>query len=135
MKRSPLRRKTPLRRTGFRRRYKPKRKNGQPTYRELVWQHSAVNAPPRPPSPNGEEWTLDHIVPISYGQRKGIPAELIGSAENLQWLVKNDNIQKGQRLYLPTQRLLLKKWGYPLLRPSDLGLLLTSESTPESPEL
>lgn len=54
---------------------------------------------------------LDHIVPISYGYKNNIPADLISSIENLQILSRIDNMLKSNRLTTKA-KILLKKWGY-----------------------
>lgn len=61
--------------------------------------------------PRRSDDTIDHIVPISYGFKHGIPPRLIGSYENLQWMPLNRNIDKGARL-TDRARQLLREWGY-----------------------
>lgn len=61
---------------------------------------------------NKPEWIdADHIVPKAFGFKHGIPAERIGSAENLQLMERNRNIEKGQSL-THEGRCLLRRWGY-----------------------
>ncbi len=54
---------------------------------------------------------IEHIVPISYGEKHNIPPCLIGSIENLIMLSHEDNMKKGRKLTKDSIRL-LKKWGY-----------------------
>lgn len=54
---------------------------------------------------------IEHIVPISYGEKHNIPPCLIGSIENLIMLDRVDNMRKGRRLTSESISL-LKKWGY-----------------------
>lgn len=56
---------------------------------------------------------IEHIVPVSYGEKHNIPAELIGSLENLTMLDRHENMRKGRNLSA-SSRELLKKWGYEL---------------------
>jgi len=53
--------------------------------------------------------TIDHVVPIAFGFKHDIDAELIGSRSNLQLMKLNENISKGQ---LITDRAieLLREW-------------------------
>jgi hypothetical protein len=43
-------------------------------------------------------YDLDHIVPISYGFKNKIPAELIGSIENLRIIPHKENFEKNAKL-------------------------------------
>jgi 5-methylcytosine-specific restriction endonuclease McrA len=56
---------------------------------------------------------VEHIVPISYGEKHNIPAELIGSLENLVMLDRKENMKKGKALSAQSKEL-LKTWGYEL---------------------
>lgn len=44
------------------------------------------------------EYQLDHIVPKSFGFSNDVPAFLIGSPENLEWIPLNQNYEKGTTL-------------------------------------
>lgn len=55
--------------------------------------------------------TVDHIVPIRRAFNWDIPAELIGSPENLQVLPHQSNLKKGQSID-DKGCALLRKWGY-----------------------
>lgn len=57
------------------------------------------------------EYTVDHIVPKSFGFKYDIPAELIASIENLQFLTLPENVAKGTRM-TPQGILNLSLWGY-----------------------
>ena len=63
----------------------------------------------KPAVPYGH--TLDHIVPVSVGFNRDIPAELIGSAENLEPVPFQENLQKGARVG-PKACDLLRRWGF-----------------------
>ncbi len=56
-------------------------------------------------------YTVDHIVPKSFGFKYDIPAELIASIENLQFLTLAENVAKGTRM-TPRGIENLLKWGY-----------------------
>lgn len=56
-------------------------------------------------------FTIDHIVPISVGMNQGIPAELIGSRENLRLLTLEENVDKGARM-TEESLVILRGWGY-----------------------
>ena len=56
------------------------------------------------------EFDVDHIVPISYGYKKKIPVELIGSVENMRIIPHKDNLSKSDKLTELAARLLLR-WG------------------------
>jgi hypothetical protein len=60
---------------------------------------------------NYNEYHIDHIVPIFYGEKRGIPIEKIGSIENLRIIPKDENLKKGAHL-TNDSRELLAKWGY-----------------------
>lgn len=51
-----------------------------------------------PPPYGMKDPTVDHVIPISEGFKRDIPASKIGSAENLQWLERQDNLAKGRRI-------------------------------------
>lgn len=61
-------------------------------------------------NPTRAGYTRDHILPVSFGFKHGIPAALMGSPENIQYMELNENIQKGQRI-TPKGIALLRKWG------------------------
>lgn len=56
---------------------------------------------------------VEHIVPISYGEKHNIPAELIGSLDNIVMVDRSDNMKKGRKLTEASKEL-LKIWGYEL---------------------
>ncbi len=56
-------------------------------------------------------YTIDHIVSKSFGFKYDIPAELIASKENLQFLTLSENVAKGTRM-TPRGIENLLKWGY-----------------------
>lgn len=41
---------------------------------------------------------LDHIIPISYGYKNHIPAEVIGNIKNLRFISYRDNLTKAARI-------------------------------------
>ena len=45
----------------------------------------------------GDEYHLDHIIPVIQGFREGIDPEVIASIGNLQMLTSLDNLQKGDK--------------------------------------
>lgn len=57
---------------------------------------------------------VDHIVPKGFGYKYGIPVELISSSENLQYISKEENMEKGGKI-IKKARALLVKWGYDYL--------------------
>lgn len=61
-------------------------------YRKAVWAATNEHSPPR------FDLTRDHIVPVSFGFTHGIPPELIGSPENIEYVDLNTNIEKGTRI-------------------------------------
>jgi hypothetical protein len=63
----------------------------------------------RGPMPYG--YTVDHIVPVSFGFNHDIPAELIGSRENLHVVPFQDNLAKGAAL-TDASCALLHRWGF-----------------------
>ena len=69
-----------------------KRSKRYAQYKRDVRKHTARVAPVRFGT------TRDHIVPVSFGFKHDIPADLIGSKRNLEYMSLNDNIQKGQRM-------------------------------------
>ena len=117
---------------GFTKRSRFKRKQKlsgrKEEYRVEVWKHTFANlhlVGPHPPglfAPDGTRWTIDHIIPIYHGRTHDIPAKVIGSAANLRWISHQENMEKGQRVYLPEQFELAERLGYPIQRPSDLQL-------------
>lgn len=62
-------------------------------------------------SKRGQEYHLDHIVPIFYGYKNHIPVSLISSIENLRIIPAKENIEKSAYLTEDSVQL-LKKWGY-----------------------
>ena len=56
-------------------------------------------------------FTVDHVVPVSFGFNHDIPADLIGSRENLQNVPFQENLAKGATL-TDTACNLLHKWGF-----------------------
>lgn len=54
---------------------------------------------------------LDHIVPVSYGYEHKIPAELLASQDNLQYIPWEDNLSKKDKLTERAKQLLMK-WGF-----------------------
>jgi len=42
--------------------------------------------------------TLDHMIPIRYGFKKGVPPELIGDIRNLEYVPFQDNLSDGARI-------------------------------------
>ena len=61
--------------------------------------------------PSRYGFTLDHVVPVSYGFSHDISPLLVGSLENLEQVPFQDNLAKGASLNDPA-RALLRKWGY-----------------------
>lgn len=58
-----------------------------------------------------ESWHLDHIVPISVGFKLGIPADLIGSVDNLRIVSKEENLSKGSKMTAEAFKL-LSLWSF-----------------------
>jgi hypothetical protein len=93
---------------------KKPRRMSRPYYK-LVWEITNINAL----NLDGIElrgWKgkhVEHIVPISYGERHNIPAELIGSLDNIVMMDRSDNMKKGCKLTEASKEL-LKLWGYEL---------------------
>jgi 5-methylcytosine-specific restriction endonuclease McrA len=91
---------------------KTKDRKGRPYYK-LVWQYTDMYSP----LIDGIElrgWRglhIDHIVPISYGEKNNIPPHLIGSYENLIMLRYDENIKKSTKITENSVKL-LNKWGY-----------------------
>lgn len=56
-----------------------------------------------------KKYDIDHIVPISYGFKNNIPAELIGGLSNLRILSNKENLQKGNKLTDDSKEV-LNKW-------------------------
>lgn len=56
-------------------------------------------------------YSLDHIVPISYGFDNNIPITLMGSMDNLQFIPSVVNSSKHTTLIIDSISI-LKKWGY-----------------------
>lgn len=73
-------------------------------YRNEVRKHTEQNRPVR-----SYGMTLDHVVSVAYGFTHDIPAERIGSAENLIMLPFQENIQKGQTI-TAAARAILDRW-------------------------
>jgi 5-methylcytosine-specific restriction endonuclease McrA len=61
-----------------------------------------------------KDMDVDHIVPVSYGFRRGIPVELIASPQNLQLMLPKDNRAKGKNLTVGAVYL-CELWGYPCM--------------------
>lgn len=61
-----------------------------------------------------EGMQIDHIVPKSFGFKYGIPVELISCRSNLQFITKEENEKKGNRLNQKARHL-LATWGYDFL--------------------
>ncbi len=57
------------------------------------------------------ETAVDHIVPVAYGFRLGIPPHLVGGLQNLQLLTKEHNSRKSANI-LPEAVVLCKVWGF-----------------------
>lgn len=64
-------------------------------YYKLVWEFTEANAPNVPSIDlRGQDYHIDHIIPISYGFKTGIDPAIIGALDNLQMLSKRDNFLK-----------------------------------------
>lgn len=63
----------------------------------------------RPVMPYG--FTVDHIVPVSFGFNHDIPADRIGSRENLQAVPFQENLSKGATI-TDAACSLLHRWGF-----------------------
>lgn len=57
-----------------------------------------------------KSYDIDHIVPISYGFKKGILPYLIGSSANLRILPNAENLKKGTKI-TSEAIIILSKWG------------------------
>ncbi len=44
------------------------------------------------------QYHIDHIVPISYGYKNGIPSKVIGNILNLRMLFHTENIEKSDKM-------------------------------------
>lgn len=55
----------------------------------------------------GQNFHLDHIMPIAYGFKNNIPPEYIGRLSNLRIISKRENFRKAAR-YTPNS----SKWDY-----------------------
>jgi hypothetical protein len=62
-----------------------------------------------PRNPDTSDLHLDHIIPIIFGYNNNIPPEVLSLPENLQYINKNDNLQKG-RLLTERSINILKSW-------------------------
>lgn len=118
-RKTPLKAKTPLRAKKW---WRPKRKKKRSDYVTEVWVLTFQNIGPMPtyPTKDGTRWTIDHFIPITFGESHGIPETKIGSKENVRWISHQENMAKGQRVYLDEQYALAASWGFPIERPSDL---------------
>lgn len=78
----------------------PKKEKKQRTpekikYYAEVWEATEKNAPRvRNIELRGQEYHLDHIVPISYGFKKGINPAIIGGLKNLRIITRKENFKK-----------------------------------------
>lgn len=68
----------------------------------------------------GADYHVDHIVPISYGFKIGIPEGLIGSKLNLNIKHRDHNMKKAAGLTDKAKEL-LTKWGYPVVSVDSFG--------------
>lgn len=72
------------------------------TVKQLTWETGLRS---------GLGYTIDHIVPVSFGFKYDIPAILIASLSNLQFLTLAENVAKGTRM-TPRGIENLLRWGY-----------------------
>lgn len=64
-------------------------------YYEEVWQITERNAPKvKNIHLRGQDYHIDHIVPISYGFKKGIKPSVIGGLKNLRIITRQENFKK-----------------------------------------
>lgn len=67
-------------------------------YYKEVWYYTEKNANKlHNISLRGQEYHIDHIVPISYGFKKGIDPKKIGGIKNLRVVSKQENFRKSSR--------------------------------------
>lgn len=66
-------------------------------YYKQVWYHTEKNAHKlHNITKRGQEYHIDHIVPISYGFKKGIDPKRIGGIKNLRIISWKENFNKNR---------------------------------------
>ncbi len=73
-------------------------------YKHTVKLHTQISKTNMGPRPAG--YTCNHIIPVSRGFALDIPAEVIGSEMNLEFVPYQENIQQGARLTVDSIRVL-----------------------------
>lgn len=75
-------------------------KREKANYYSKCWEFTEYNAPILEGIEKREfkKYDIDHIVPISYGYKNNIPAELIGSIENLRIISNKENLIKNNKI-------------------------------------
>ena len=88
---------------------KRKKKKEKLEYYNKCWKITEQNAPliKDIEKRKFKSYDIDHIVPISYGYRNNIPAELIGSLENLRMLPNKENLLKNFNITDESKKILL----------------------------
>ena len=86
------------------------------TYPEYLSKVKVLTAESAPSLPDIEKrglytFHVDHIVPVSWGYKLGIPPEKISSIENLQVISREANSIKGNKI-TPEGEAVLKAWKY-----------------------
>lgn len=94
---------------------KPKKRQkniNKSAYVKKCWAHTEANKHllPNINLRKFKEYDIDHIVPISYGYKHNIAANMIGSVENLRIVTNKYNLEKGTKI-TEEARGLLDKWG------------------------
>lgn len=86
-----------------------KKKKEKLAYYNKCWKITEKNAPliKDIDKRKFKSYDIDHIVPISYGYKNNIPAELIGSLENLRMLPNKENLLKNINITEESEEMLL----------------------------
>lgn len=76
------------------------KKKEKANYYSKCWKITEYNAPMLKEIGKREfkKYDIDHIVPISYGYKNQLPAELIGSIENLRIISNKENLIKNNKI-------------------------------------
>lgn len=76
------------------------KKKEKASYYSKCWELTEYNAPMLEgiEKRGFKKYDIDHIVPISYGYKNRIPAELIGSIENLRIISNKENLIKNNKI-------------------------------------
>ena len=73
--------------------------NEKKLYYQRVWELTEINCGEiQMIEKRGQEFHLDHIIPISFGFRYYIPEEIIGARENLRIVPMKQNLLKNQQI-------------------------------------